>query len=238
MESFGGNVSTNLASENGEDYIILDLDYPDVNYEVLSAVEAITSTELTVPEQNFTDIQSPYEVNTNVPFPSTLMSSVSDISRIENQENGSYRLVDFSRMGRRRGRPPKTSTPNTTRSLPRMHIPGSSLAFNSSINTMLNSLNSSGEFSPTSTTSSSSSSFMSVPNNTPVDYFTTPDKIVHKESERKRRIRVKNACEQLRNLVPFVTDKTDNARILENAVQFLTYIKTNYQPIYNEYTNG
>ncbi|GIY01185.1 BHLH domain-containing protein [Caerostris darwini] len=47
----------------------------------------------------------------------------------------------------------------------------------------------------------------------------------HNEKERKRRLRIKNACQEMKSLLPCVCDKTDNATVFENAVHFITFMK-------------
>ncbi|CAL1293606.1 unnamed protein product [Larinioides sclopetarius] len=47
----------------------------------------------------------------------------------------------------------------------------------------------------------------------------------HNEKERKRRLRIKNACQMMKGLLPRVCDKTDNATVFENAVHFIAFMK-------------
>ncbi|XP_076328998.1 uncharacterized protein LOC143235085 [Tachypleus tridentatus] len=47
----------------------------------------------------------------------------------------------------------------------------------------------------------------------------------HNEKERKRRGRIKNACQGLRSLVPGLSEKTDKATVFEFTVQYLLHLK-------------
>ncbi|XP_067129693.1 uncharacterized protein [Centruroides vittatus] len=47
----------------------------------------------------------------------------------------------------------------------------------------------------------------------------------HNEKERKRRNRIKNACQTLRNLVPGMSNKTDKATVFEFTVEYLIHLK-------------
>ncbi|KAL3225931.1 hypothetical protein MRX96_025402 [Rhipicephalus microplus] len=47
----------------------------------------------------------------------------------------------------------------------------------------------------------------------------------HNEKERKRRTRIKNACQTLRTLVPGLSDKTDKATVFEFTVQYLLHLR-------------
>ncbi|KAL1430425.1 hypothetical protein MTO96_014878 [Rhipicephalus appendiculatus] len=47
----------------------------------------------------------------------------------------------------------------------------------------------------------------------------------HNEKERKRRTRIKNACQTLRSLVPGLSDKTDKATVFEFTVQYLLHLR-------------
>ncbi|GFU21292.1 BHLH domain-containing protein [Nephila pilipes] len=47
----------------------------------------------------------------------------------------------------------------------------------------------------------------------------------HNEKERKRRLRIKIACQYMKSLLPCVCDKTDNATVFENAVHFIAFMK-------------
>ncbi|XP_022247349.1 transcription factor-like 5 protein [Limulus polyphemus] len=47
----------------------------------------------------------------------------------------------------------------------------------------------------------------------------------HNEKERKRRGRIKNACQGLRSLVPGLSEKTDKATVFEFTVQYLVHLK-------------
>ncbi|XP_075545960.1 uncharacterized protein LOC142579528 isoform X5 [Dermacentor variabilis] len=47
----------------------------------------------------------------------------------------------------------------------------------------------------------------------------------HNEKERKRRTRIKNACQTLRSLVPGLSEKTDKATVFEFTVQYLLHLR-------------
>ncbi|KAL1439972.1 hypothetical protein MTO96_009797 [Rhipicephalus appendiculatus] len=47
----------------------------------------------------------------------------------------------------------------------------------------------------------------------------------HNEKERKRRARIKNACQTLRSLVPGLSEKTDKATVFEFTVQYLLHLR-------------
>lgn len=47
----------------------------------------------------------------------------------------------------------------------------------------------------------------------------------HNEKERKRRTRIKNACQTLRSLVPGLSEKTDKATVFEFTVQYLVHLR-------------
>ncbi|KAK8768356.1 hypothetical protein V5799_015179 [Amblyomma americanum] len=47
----------------------------------------------------------------------------------------------------------------------------------------------------------------------------------HNAKERKRRSRIKNACQDLRSLVPGLTEKTDKATVFEFTVQYLLHLR-------------
>ncbi|XP_077516639.1 uncharacterized protein LOC144127522 isoform X2 [Amblyomma americanum] len=47
----------------------------------------------------------------------------------------------------------------------------------------------------------------------------------HNEKERKRRTRIKNACQTLRALVPGLSEKTDKATVFEFTVQYLLHLR-------------
>ncbi|XP_071038598.1 uncharacterized protein [Parasteatoda tepidariorum] len=48
---------------------------------------------------------------------------------------------------------------------------------------------------------------------------------MHNEKERKRRLRIKTACHIMKNLLPGVYHKTDNATVFENAVHFISFMR-------------
>lgn len=56
----------------------------------------------------------------------------------------------------------------------------------------------------------------------------------HNEKERKRRNRIKNACQTLRNLVPGLSEKTDKATVFEFTVQYLLHLKRHVGPKYDK----
>ncbi|GIY97970.1 BHLH domain-containing protein [Caerostris extrusa] len=56
----------------------------------------------------------------------------------------------------------------------------------------------------------------------------------HNEKEKKkRRLRIKNACQEMKSLLPCVCDKTDNATVFENAVHFITFMKETVRSDYD-----
>lgn len=49
---------------------------------------------------------------------------------------------------------------------------------------------------------------------------------VHNEIERRRRLRIKQCCDVLRNLVPGLSDKTDKATVLEHTVKYVNHLSS------------
>lgn len=50
------------------------------------------------------------------------------------------------------------------------------------------------------------------------------NKEIHNEIERRRRFRIKQCCDVLRNLVPGLSDKTDKATVLEHTVKYVKHL--------------
>lgn len=60
----------------------------------------------------------------------------------------------------------------------------------------------------------------------PSDCFSTQqtNREMHNEIERRRRLRIKQCCDILRNLVPGLSDKTDKATVLEHTVKYVNHL--------------
>ncbi|XP_035205335.1 uncharacterized protein LOC118180339, partial [Stegodyphus dumicola] len=57
------------------------------------------------------------------------------------------------------------------------------------------------------------------------NYIPMDPRECHNEKERKRRLRIKNACQCMMSLLPCVTEKTDNATIFEHAAHFVAFMR-------------
>ncbi|KAG8196469.1 hypothetical protein JTE90_012288 [Oedothorax gibbosus] len=155
--------------------------------------------------------------------------------------------------GRGRGRPPKRTWINYK--FPVMHSTPTSAAsssYSTSGNSIGSADTTKSMSLTTSNESQLSFEYPRVPNNTPTSdgsaggkpknmdvqlwmpyvnarledgYGEMKTKEYHNENERKRRLRIKNACHTMRNLLPCVSEKTDNATVFEKAVNFIHHVR-------------